>query len=325
MDHQKVHLFEKIQVQLLTVALGLVVFFGLWPLIAPDDRHAPLTLLAGKSILPALLVLVAGALLSFLAGLATLHHRPVSGPMVGFLPLLALSFRSEKINVLLYHQSQGPGSAFGALIGELIFLLLVAGVCALAAGIGRELLGRVKPPWRWKSPSSDPGADLLVSPPRRWLGVFAPPVEAMDKSAPGTARNRTQCIEGLKAAGIALLVAQAVFLLLCRSDERGQLLFAVGVGFLAGSLAAQLLCPSHVVAPLLVLPIVSGAFYYAYAMVVTPRGLHAWTSVPLPARVLPVDWLSAGVGGVLTGYWIACRIRETKVIEAAQSADPTEA
>ncbi len=324
-DHQKYHLFEKIQVQVLTVALGLVVFFGIWPLMAPRDSLAPMILLSGGSLGAPLSLLTAVAVLSLLAGAVTVHQRPVGGLMVSILSLLALSFRSEKINVLLFRYEQHPGSAYPVLMGELLLLLVAAGVGVIAAGIGRSLVAGSKPAWRWQPRHLRKDEANFQADQRSPLGLAAPVRKAagslMDKSDPAAGNAaKLQFVQAGRAILVCFLVANAILLLLCRSDERGQLLFAVGGAFLIASLAANLVAPSRLVVLLLPLPILSGLFYYGYAMATAGQGLQAWANIWLPARILPIDWLSAGVGGVLTGYWIACRIREAKFAQDSQDS-----
>ena len=36
----------------------------------------------------------------------------------------------------------------------------------------------------------------------------------------------------------------------------------------------------------------------------------AWTHTPYYARALPIDWLTAGAGGALFGYWSSQRVHE---------------
>jgi hypothetical protein len=330
-DHQKRHLFEKIQIQVLTVLLGLVVFFGLWPLVAPDDAFAPLTFLAQGQVVSSVVLLLVAAILAFVAGAITVHQRPVGGLMVATLILMALSFRSNKINVLLWGHDSAPAGAFPALLGELLIMLIVLVACILAAAAGRALVGRVRPTWQWRTPEMSPRANhvMHLGGKNVWLGVLGPLWAAILALRGGEqsgdkvddAHNSRWLIEAGKCALATLLISQILLLLLCRSDQRGQLLFAVGGGFLLAVVLAGMLFPTRLVAVLIPLPLLVGAGYYIHAMVVTPSGLHAWSRVPLPARVLPIDWLSAGVGGVLLGFWISSRLRETKYFEAQQDLD----
>ena len=40
--------------------------------------------------------------------------------------------------------------------------------------------------------------------------------------------------------------------------------------------------------------------------------------VPLYARALPLDWLTAGSAGALLGYWLSARVHELKLLEKLQ-------
>ena len=44
----------------------------------------------------------------------------------------------------------------------------------------------------------------------------------------------------------------------------------------------------------------------------------AWARVNDYSRALPVDWLTAGSGGAVLGYWISERLHEMKYIERHQ-------
>ncbi|MFP4356756.1 MAG: hypothetical protein ACLFUJ_16725 [Phycisphaerae bacterium] len=330
MDHQKRHLFEKFQVQFGVGLLGLAVYVGLWPMVAPPDSMAPLSLLSVSGLGAALIVAACFCLLGFLAGALTIHLRPSAGPMTALLAMGALSLRSEKINVLLWRNGPGGGGTFLPLVGELIFLLGVVLLAFQAAAAGRALLARTRPGWLWKSPLDCLSADVESD--SQSLSGWLPRVYALLTGSPlwqSPPRARTvEDPDGRSKAGLwaqlglalltTLIASQLFQFILARSDQRGQILFAIGAGFFLAVLIGNLMFPTRMFAAFALLPILVGMGHYLHATTAVVHTFGGWAQLPISARALPIDWATLGSGGALAGFWVSSRIREAKWFEKQQ-------
>ncbi|MCJ7543174.1 MAG: hypothetical protein MUP47_01195, partial [Phycisphaerae bacterium] len=120
----------------------------------------------------------------------------------------------------------------------------------------------------------------------------------------------------LASAALALAVGLAVLTVLLQSSRRGQVLFALLASFAVAAWLAQRLLPAPHVEAYLLAPVVAALVLYALASVASygPRP-EAWAAVPLHARVLPVDWLTAGCGGAMFGCWVGQRMQEGKLLD----------
>jgi hypothetical protein len=107
-----------------------------------------------------------------------------------------------------------------------------------------------------------------------------------------------------------------VFLrLLLRTDDRMQILFALGASFAAGTLIASQLFPTPYGVAAWGTPVVAAVFFYLVsAFAAVPQTPAGWIVLPQHAMPLPVDWLSGG-GGAVLGYWISCRLHELRLLE----------
>ena len=334
MEHQKLHLFEKFQVQIAAAVLALGVYAGLWPLLAPADTEAPLIFLARGAWGGLLLMALVAWALAFLAGIATVHLRPAAGPLVAVLGVAGLSLHSPKINVHLWQYEPQWAAAYIPMIVELALLLVVLVGAVQMAGLGRRLIGGWRPVWQWKDPQyAEAGASdaataahpaavkacrvLAALTTGAWLGprpATQPPALPADLESPP--------LETLKRLGLAcltvLVLMEVVLFLLAQSADRGQVLFAVGAAGLLASMGATMAFPTRLYLPMVVVPPLVGIGHYIYAMVVARPTFTGWANLPLTARALPIDWLTLGAGGALAGYWIAARIREARFFEAQQ-------
>jgi hypothetical protein len=338
MDHQKLHLFEKIQVQLAVLVLGLAVYVGLWPLVSPPDAAAPLALLSISGFGATLAAVLGLWLLALLAGGLTLHMRPSAGMVVAVLAFGGLALRSEKINVLLWRNGPGGGGAFGPLIIEQLVLLVALVVASQLAAVGRALAARIRPGWVWQPPRAKLAAPveqssldlpawmqgvllflagrLVVGRQRLSAGRVPEPFLLTDGPDAPTAREIfTRLGLGLLTA---LIASQVLLFLLAQSDQRGQILFALGASFFLAALAGNLLYPTRLYAAYAILPLLVGVGHYIYgtSAVVTTWG--GWAQLPITTRALPIDWTTLGAGGALAGFWVASRIREAKWFEKQQ-------
>ncbi|MFW6066524.1 MAG: hypothetical protein ACOC9S_06860, partial [Planctomycetota bacterium] len=135
-------------------------------------------------------------------------------------------------------------------------------------------------------------------------GRFAPPV------ATGTPARIGASLASSAAIAVVL------FWLLLRSPERGQILFAVVTSAALGAFIAHQVLPSSHSMLVWTVPFLIAIFVYASCTGISlGDSTRAWTAVPLRARVLPIDWLTAGGGGAFLGYWLSARVHEMRFIE----------
>ena len=116
-------------------------------------------------------------------------------------------------------------------------------------------------------------------------------------------------------------IAVVTILLSMRSSDRGQVLFSLLASFvLAVILSHQVFPGAYSIAAWLMPPVTAVMFYSLAANEIT-AGPQAWMAVPAYSRALPVDWLTAGCGGAVLGYWICRRLHETHHIERRQEQE----
>ena len=111
------------------------------------------------------------------------------------------------------------------------------------------------------------------------------------------------------------MIAAGMVPLLMRSPDRGQIIFALLASFTVGSLLAHWAFPSRCAGLAWVVPIVVGIGYCVFGAVRAVEG--EWMEVASQAQALPIDWITAGGGGAVLGYWISERVQEAGLIEEA--------
>lgn len=111
-------------------------------------------------------------------------------------------------------------------------------------------------------------------------------------------------------------------LLLAQTDEKAQVIAAVGVASMLGTLAAYSLFPVSPSAWYWVGPLAVGLLGYGFAYV---NADATWTMgkvsgpfAPL-GRPLPLDYAGAGTAGALLGYWTSRRWQRIKEAEMAEA------
>ena len=119
--------------------------------------------------------------------------------------------------------------------------------------------------------------------------------------------------------GLGLVVALVLLMLLMRSSDRGQILFALLAAFLSASAIAHQVFPTPHSIVVWGMPMLVAIGLYALAAFTAGHGEGAWIGLPKYAGALPVDWLTAGCGGALIGYWISERIHELRHIQRGEA------
>jgi hypothetical protein len=185
------------------------------------------------------------------------------------------------------------------------------------------------PQWAWQ----DPLAGAIAPPPKGTVppkGLLNAAISALGLGAVNyTIRSQSDDMSRLRPSnrellrrlaactGLAGLIAATLLMLLLKSDDRGQVIFAILASFTLAVMIAHLVMPAPY--PLLAWlpPLVLAIVFYMLASLNITTGMSAkdWSKVPMYARSLPIDWMTFGIGGGLLGYWFSCRIHEGKHIE----------
>ncbi len=333
MNQRTLHLLEKIQIQLATVLAGVAVYLAAWPAVRPWDVHGPVAFLANSEVFGA----VAFALIVWLVAAATapvtVRSRPEGTLVATLLACGALSIRSPQIRSLLWRQTGDIGGMYVLMMVETVLMAAVLVAAVAVVAMIRSLLATARPNWLWRDPLEHLGGepashDRSLPLVRRWLretgmllGLLPrasglPVVDTEDgrprrpESGAGTPARAAACM------ALALVTSLALLWVLMQSAERGQILFAILASFTLAALLAHQVLPSKHGMLVWILPFVVAAFLYAIAAGLSlGDGPLAWSAVPLRARALPIDWLTAGAGGAYLGYWLSARIHEMRFIE----------
>jgi hypothetical protein len=249
--------------------------------------------------------------------------------------------RSPAIRSLIWMRSDGVAGLLGGMIAETaIFVVVVLGI-ELIVWATRRLVARVCPRCVWQDPLASMNEEdrLKVGEApmdrSRWIGRLDLAIVLQgfrsllsyfgkkgSRDAGRSELNRWAMLRSLLCLVAGTAIAGAVTLLLLQSPARGQMLFAVFAGSTLGFLAAHQIAPTPIAAAAWLGPIILAIGLYALAAASGDgSGPKAWLSMPLYARVLPVDWLTMGCGGSLLGYWISGRVHELRHTEKKAKRD----
>jgi len=332
MNSQQHHRFEKLQVQIIPAAAVLAVYFLFWPVIRPNG---PLTAVAFVPMggYGALAAFVAALwVLAGICGVLMVTCRPESAMIAAAFGAGGVSLRSARIRSLLWSRQADVGGLFTELALETAVLLVAAVGAGLIVLIVRKTVSGTYPRWVWKDPLAklsekqrkkvkdgqdkpaaywgDPLLAVVASTCHKIMALLGRrgSVHAGEKADRATAVLRAV---GFLIVGMA--VGAALLLVLTRSADRGQVLFALVASFLLGSLMAQQTFPTPYGIVAWAMPMLTAVIvYWCAGSVSAAAAASDWTRVPLCGRALPVDWLTAGGGGALLGHWISARIHEQR-------------
>ncbi len=319
MNHRRLHLLEKIQVQLATVAAVLVVYFAVWPMLIPADPQAPLTFLPTGAYVDAAVFAATVLLLAAVCSVVTVSSRPEGALLAALIGAAGASAHSAQIRSLLWMWEGRLPGLYGMLILEILLLAVVVFAAAGVVDLVRGIIARIRPNWLWRGPlirlpdSESPGyrrrlfSFLIFGAFFRWPG-----------SLKKNARKSPKPLMSLYCLGLGLLVGVILLLLLMRSPERGQIIFALLASFSIAAVVAHQVFPTPYSVVVWVVPLVSAVGFYVLAAVSAGNGNWVWMDMGNYARALPVDWLTAGCGGAIIGYWISERIHELRHIERSE-------
>jgi hypothetical protein len=119
-----------------------------------------------------------------------------------------------------------------------------------------------------------------------------------------------------------LAMTAALVIILLRTSDRGQIIFALLVSnFLAMLLAHQFFPSPYSIIAWMAPMLIGVLFYCLAAMSSIHYGVNAWTQVSPYAGALPIDWMTAGAGGGVLGHWISQRIHELRHFEKQEKGE----
>jgi hypothetical protein len=297
------HGIEKLAVQLAAFGAMAASYFVLWRLVAPPDPAGPLVFLADGA--PGRLSLLAGVLaaLAALCGALTAGARPAGALTALAVGAGGLALHSQSVRALLWDRGANLAGMYWALLLELAVLagLMLAAAAVLA--VVRRLVLWAQPVAAWRE-SRAKGA--------KPAGMLT---EFISDGAGGKE-------EALKVGWCFLAdaaIAVALILVLARSNDRGQVLFALFGGCGLAAMLAQWVAPARSNLPALAAPLVVGAGLYVLAAAgAVEDDAQAWMSVAPYAQALPIDWVTAALGGSMLGQWGMLRMREAKAMEQGE-------
>jgi hypothetical protein len=326
MDHKRFLIREKIQIWLSVLVLLALSYWGVWRFFMPADPQSPMLLLDGRLIVLGVLLGAAAVI----ATLGTLGTRPTSTVMVSVLGLAGLAMRSPDAAMLDWQWGDRVSRLYLLLLVEVLLLgVAVLGTMALV-GLLRYGLGRVIGRARWVDPLEAIDeedrqmliqADVPVSK-LSWLSDHSAELYVLHAGQQALARlvgvetvkgevllpkdlkwqNLLGCLGGGTFLGVVLVA------LFAQSDDRGQVLFSCLGGMMLANLAASHYFSVQSSLIPLGVTMVTAAVFYLVAAVTGQADRPCF-------HILPIDWMTFGVGGALLGYWTAARMRETRVYD----------
>jgi hypothetical protein len=296
MTPRQSHWLEKLTVQVAVVASLAAGYFLLFPLVRPADTQVAVAFLATAGLERTAAFIGGVLVLAAACGLVTAPSRPSGTILVIAVGAGAVALRSPAFRTLLWLRQDHLAGLFGLLIVETLLLAAVLGAAVLVSGWVRAVIARLMPQLAWHP--TEPKGSSAASPRTGRLAGLGP------------------WGRSLTSAGLALLLGLAALEVLLQSSRRGQVLFALLASFAVAVWLAQRLLPApHAIAYLLA-PLAAAVVFYALASV-NPYGPRpdAWDTVLVQARVLPLDWLTAGCAGAMLGCWIGQRMDEARLLD----------
>jgi hypothetical protein len=139
------------------------------------------------------------------------------------------------------------------------------------------------------------------------------------RKAGGAAAGRRALRLSACCLGLGLVVAVVLLSLMMQSSDRGQILFALLAAFLVAAGIAHQVFPTPHSIVVWGMPILVAIGAYALAALSAGHPDGSWMDMPMYSKALPADWLTAGCGGAMIGFWISERIHELRHIERAEA------
>jgi hypothetical protein len=334
MKHERHHWLEKLQVEFAGTAALAITFFIIGTLHGSWDPQWPATYVSTGSFGGLLNFALLVWILATACAILTISARPEGALFATLVGAAGVSLHSAPIRVLFWSKEASLAGMFIQLIVELVVLfVIVLGAVHIIHQI-RALFTRLCPNWMWRgritaeNVIADPtdaltakkklkefadGASLLG----RIFGRILGP-EGMPFVSPGQeAKSRkTALVCTISCLAATVLYSSILLMLLMRSSHRGQIIFALFASFLLATLIAHQQFATRFSLAAWAAPLVTGIVFYMLAMASSGNtGTNIWIEVQPFARALPIDWMTAGAGGSVLGYWISERIHELRHIE----------
>ena len=294
-------------------AIGLaVVYFGLWPILQPWDSQGPVAFISTGSIQQLVYFATIVWIFAAVFGILTVNTRPEGALLAVFISAAGVSLRSQQIRSVIWANHDGLPGMFGQMIIEVLILALVLFVAANMIFLFRRIAGLLKPDLQWKSPLPTGKTEKLNLLTGLLLGGQADVDYGQEKNAKSKALLD---ILFFLAITLGISVVMLLFVVM-QSPQRGQIIFALFASFLVAAMVAHHKFPTPYMIVAWVMPVLVAVVFYALAALTDIGNLpQGWVDVPLYARALPVDWITAGGGGSIVGVWISHRIREAHHFE----------
>ena len=331
MQHERHHWLEKLQVKIAGAFALAVTFFIVGPMHGWWDPQWPATFVPtgsfGRLLNFALLVWILAAA----CAVVTVSARPEGALFATMVGAAGVSMHSAPIRVLFWSNEASLAGVFIQLIVELLVLLVITvGAVHIIFQI-RSFMARICPAWMWKGRITAEtvvadSTDALAANKKLeefadgfggLLGLILGPEGMPIVSSKQEAKSRKTiivCTASCLAASV--LYSSIILMLLMRSPERGQIIFALFASFLLATLIAHQQFATRFSVAAWAAPLITGVVFYMLAIASSGDvGPNAWIRVQLFARALPVDWMAAGGAGSVLGYWISERIHELRHIE----------
>ncbi|MEI7836817.1 MAG: hypothetical protein WCK05_10470 [Planctomycetota bacterium] len=338
MDHRRSHLWEKLHVE--TVALAALggVYYWLWPALAAGDPQAAVAFLPPghwSDMVGLLVVLLA---VSVVCAAVTIAARPQAGMLAALVGVAGVCCRSPGTRTLFWESpDMAPGAIMVLLAAEVILLGVLFSLASFVVEFVRAATTRLVGPLAWKDPlatltdlqrnamvppaDGNDVADALLPGPLHDLLVHFGRKGSRDAGLRRwDARMFARCL-ACAVTGSAL--ASVILLVFIQSADRGQVLFALLVSFLLGAMVAHQRFPAPYSMVAILMAACTGALFYLTAAIASVgAGPNAWLLAPvhagpgtLPyAAALPLDWIAAGGGGAVIGFWISERMHEARYL-----------
>lgn len=326
MEHHHFHWLEKLQVQIITIAGLLAVYFLAWPVVRPADPLSPMTFLPLAGYGSTVNFAAVFCMLVAICAVVTVAVRPVGALLAATLAAGGVSLRSPQIRSLLWTRQGDMAAMYGELMLEAALLAVLAAAAALIVVLVRRMMAAIRPNWLWKDPlaeqqharidnapagrSKASRADRLAA--MRYLRLLT--ADAREHGGrTGGRREPVRIRLGRCLACVLMASAIAIVMLavIMRSTDRGQIIFALLASFTVGVFFAHQVFPQPYALTVWILPMVIAVGVYAAASTgATSSQVGGWARVSTLYRALPVDWLTAGGGGALLGFWVSQRVHE---------------
>ena len=333
MSHHRWHVIEKIQVEVAAAVALAGMYFLIWPMLGLMDVDRAFVCLPTGSWARLAAVGVSVCVLAGVSALLTVSARPEGALLATLIGAGGASLHSAPMRLLLMRHERNLSALLVPLAGELLIMVIIVCAAMIVIQWVRQVVRRFRPGWVW--PETAPGQQALPgSPPwstkpawqRTVLLAIVDRRFARGAAGPGKGEGTSSdsggeaAISAVAACGLTLLIGLLLLIVtLSRTDTgRGQILFALAFSFLAAGALACHFFPVGVSTPCWIAPIVLGALFYLKSSGVPYVGVITWTNVDAWGHILPIDWLSAGCGGAVGGYWISRRLGDLRRLRDAE-------